>query len=334
MRCVPALVLAVLVAGCLQGPVGPQGPPGPAGTGAAGLGGEAATGGTSGTSGGQVTNSPPAFQSFTGSLGSADNSGTISETFTGAVLDSNGERDMRLGILSVALTGAATGTFTHTISAAESGAPSEPASFGADGWKVWSSTPNDGVLNFKFRYTFPIGAAPGTDTFTVSITPSGGTAIGGPSDATTVGTFSEIQIPTTPVNADGSPAAVNNWGLWSAAPGATNVESSNFVKLTNTGQKLDASVVLDFTEAVFAGADENFSIPLNGNVQFAWTELAAGATSPSGGTYTYLAVSADGSATVTFSGLNKVIFVKYRLVQLPAVLAEQSYGASYTATEL
>lgn len=333
MRYVPVLVLAVLIAGCLQGPAGPTGPQGPAGAGA-GLGGEATTGGTSGSSGGAVTNSPPSFQSFTGSLTSADNSGTQVETFTGAVFDPNGEKDMRQADLKVALTGAATGSFTHTVTTAESTAATEPASFGGDGWKVWSATTNDGVLNFKFRYAFPIGTAPGTDTFTVSITPSGGSAVTGPADSTTVDTFSEIQIPTTPVNADGSAAASNNWGLWTAAPNAANVEGTNFVKLTNSGQKADASVVLDFTETAFAGPDTNFTIPLNGNIQFAWVELAAGTTAPSGGTYTYLAASADGSVTVTFSGLNKVIFVKYRLAQLPAVLAEQSYGASYTATEL
>lgn len=332
------IVTAIVLGGCLQGPPGPPGPPGaqgPPGPGAeGGLAGEATTGGTSGTSGGSVGNAAPAFRTFSGSLANADNSGTSLEIFTGTVFDANGEKDLRQATLRVAVTGPATYVSNHTVTMPESTALDEPASFGADGWKVWSATANDGVLNFKFRFTFPIGTTPGTYAIRPTVVPAGGSAVDGTADSTVVAVFSEISLSATPVLPSGAASASNSWGLWTATPGAANVESTNFVKLVNTGQKATASVVLDFTEAGFTGPDANFTIPINGNVQFAWAELPPDTTAPSAGTYGWLAPSADGSVTVTFTGLNKVIFVKYRIAALPEVLAAQSYGASYTATEV
>lgn len=297
---------------------------------------ETATGATSGNSGGSVANVAPTIQSFAGSASGADNSGTITEIFTLTLRDGNGEKDFRDDVVSIALTGAITGTFTHTVTLAESNSETdEPASFGADGFKVWTgAVKHDGLLLVKYRYNYAIGTPAGTYTFTPRITPDGGSAITGTAKSTTVEVFSELTIASAPVDANGNPTA-NNWGLWSATPGAANTEGTNLVKIVNTGQKADARVVIDFTESAFTSPDPDFpGIPLDNNIQFATCEVASSSTAPSTCSFTFGATSSSGSVAVQFSGLGKAIFVKYRVLEMPQVLPAGSYGASYTASEL
>lgn len=339
------LLVLALLAGCTSptetatgGPVSL--PPTGGGTGGSGdLAPETATGATSGSSGGSVGNVAPSISSFAGSASGADNSGSSSEVFTLTLFDGNGEKDFRDDVVTVALSGAATGTFTHAITNAEAGPETtEPAAFGADGFKAWTgAVKNDGTLIVKFRYTYPIGSPAGTYTFTPTLTPDGGSAIVGTGKSTPVEVFSEITVAPAPVGLDGAPTA-SNWGLWRAAPGgagAENVEGTNLVKLVNTGQKASSRVVIDFTESAFTSPDPDYSgIPIDNNVQFAVCELATGAASPSGCTWTYGATSSSGSVAVEFTGLNKAIYVRYRIVEMPTVLPTGSYGASYTASEL
>jgi hypothetical protein len=294
---------------------------------------QSVTGGA-GTGGGIVSNTAPVLQAFTGSLTTGDNSGSSIETFSGTLFDANGERDFQSATVRVALTGAATGTFTHVVTLTEWGTLVEPSSFGSDGFKIWSGTANDGVLLFKYRYTFTIGTPAGVYTFTPAVTPSGGSLVLGTLDATTIEVFSLITIDAAPVTAAGE-ASAGAWGGWTASPGATNVEATNYLKLTNTGQKADATVVIDFTETVFTGSDANFTIPITNNLQFSWWEdTSPSVSAPSEGTFSYLTTNADGSVAVTFSGLNNIIYIKYRISALPAVVASQTYGAAFTATEL
>lgn len=296
------------------------------------LGGETVNGGP-GTGGGNVGNTPPTWQSFAASPTSVDNSGGGSTTLTGQVFDANGETDgMTLTVTVGGVLAAA--THAHTVTSNEADSTTEPAGFGSDGFKVWTGTgKNDGVLLFRYKQTVPIGTPAGTATFAPSVSDAHGAAVNGTAASVTVTVFSEITVASAPVDAAGSPTSAN-WGLWSAAAGAGNVDGTNFVKLTNTGQKPSAQVVIDFTDAAFLGqSNPNFSIPINGNVQFAWWQGNASAV-PSQGAFTYGAASSDGSVTVQFNGLGNVIYVKYRIVQLPQVLAAQSYAASYTATEL
>jgi hypothetical protein len=112
------------------------------------------------------------------------------------------------------------------------------------------------------------------------------------------------------------------------------VQSTNYLKITNDGDKPTTSVVIDFTESAFAGLkDKNFTIPIDGNVQFAWQEGGPNAV-PSGLNFTFLPASASGSVTTAFTAKGNVIYVAYRIVKLPAVLDAQSYGASFTVTEI
>ncbi len=288
-----------------------------------------------GTGGGRIGNEPPVITSFTGNLATADNSGTVSETFEGVLSDVNGEGDFARATISIAMTGPAAATFRRTVLGSDLTPSSEPPAFGADGWKVWDETPRDGILRFKARYTYPVGTPPGDYSFASSLTTAGGINVLGPVDATTVVVFSYVEIPSMPVDAAGAPVDAP-WGSWEVPPGARNVASLNYVKLRNTGQKAAAVVVLDFTQDALVGTtDANYSIPLGANVEFAWFEDATpAATAPSEGTFGAWSSNVEGSVTVTFTGVGNVIYVTYRLKVLPAVLASQSYAASFTATEI
>lgn len=316
-----ALVLALAAAGCIQEPraepLAPQ-----------------SVQGGSGQGGGDVGNVLPSFQAFSGSLATADNSGTSVEVFAGRVFDANTEADLKE--VKVRLSGVVSGEFTHKVTADDRAAASEPASFGSDGFKAWTEAPDDGVLHFKFRFTYPLGTSLGTATaIPVVFDESGGDGVQGPADTTTVTSFSQITVASVPVNLDGTLSASATWGLWTASPGDASVEARNFLKLTNTGQRGDATVVIDFSAAAFSGPDSRTSIPIAGNVEFAWWEDASpGSTAPSEGAFSFLPANADGSVALAFGGLGRVIYVKYRVKQLPSVLVSQSYGASFTATEL
>lgn len=301
--------------------------------------------GGSGSGGGRVTDEPAVFQAFSGDLVNADNSGTSAEVFSMTLFDANGEKDFKSKELVIDITGPAASTFSRVIAASESNTPSaEPATFDAAGWKVWSDVKDDGILYAEFRYVYPLGTTAGTYSISASLFESGGLeaetpaeATSATSDQTTVAVFSEITVDPTPVDANGDPVAGAgvNWGEWVAAPGASNVESTNYLKLTNTGQDADAAVVIDYSAASFTGVDANFTIPLDGNVAFAWFEdTSPGSSAPREGTFTYGAASGDGSVTVRFSGLGNIIYVTYQVIELPDVLAAQSYGAPFTATEL
>lgn len=317
------LALAIVVAGCAA----PEGPAEPLE--------QSAVQGGQGQGGGNVNNAPPQWQAFSGSLATADNSGATVEVFTGRLFDPNAERDLQR--ITITRGGVVSGAATRTITPQEASAPGgEPGSFDAAGFKVWSDQPNDGILHVKYRFTFPLGTPPGTATFTPSVEDKKNPAVQGPADSTTVTLYSLLTVAPDPVGPTGAAQAGAGWGQWSAAPGATNVEGTNFIKITNNGQVAGAQVVLDFTEAAFVGAtDANFSVPIANNVEFAWWEDKTPlASAPNEGTYAWLPANADGSVTVQFSGLGNIIYAKYRVKALPAVLDAQSYGASYTATEL
>ncbi|HWG92108.1 MAG TPA: hypothetical protein VNZ52_14760 [Candidatus Thermoplasmatota archaeon] len=302
-----------------------------------GLGTEAVEGG-SGTSGGTVTNVPPVYRAFAGSATAGDNSGSSFEVFSGTLFDANGEKDLRSGLITVtvAIPGGATAAYTHTVTAAEAEQNTdEPANYGTDAFKVWTGTKNDGQIFYKFRYSYATGTPPGTYTFTSAFTPLGGVPVAAPAtDSTTIATFKLITVSSAPVKSDGTPSASNNWGLWTAVPGQRNVESQNFVKIVNSGQDATAAIFVDFTETEFRGADANYTIPIRGNIQFSHCEVASATVAPSACTFSAWTDASAQGTTLTFTGLAKAMYVKYRVVAIPDVVAGQSYGASYTITEL
>ncbi|MHB8586764.1 MAG: hypothetical protein ACYDDF_13135 [Thermoplasmatota archaeon] len=328
------VVAAAILAGCTAPTTTPSSTPG-----SQSVATQSTTGATSGSGGGVVAKVAPQVLRFAGSIStSVDNSGTYTEIFSGTVYDANDVVALSGGVLSVALTGAPPGTtyFNHTITASDvsPGKKTQPSTFGADNYEVWNGGRGTGTMYFEFRYTFPLGTPAGTDVFTPSVVDAVGTTASGSSVSTTVTVFSQITIAPSPVDSSGNALAGVAWGAWTAAPNATNVAGTNYLKLTNTGQKATASVVLAFSSQNFTSADGNYTIPIAGNVQFAWANTPSSTTTPAGLTFNYGATSASGSVTVTFQGLNNVIFVEYRIVQLPRVVAPETYSAAYTATEV
>ncbi|HWG89864.1 MAG TPA: choice-of-anchor W domain-containing protein [Candidatus Thermoplasmatota archaeon] len=283
-----------------------------------------------GTAGGQQV----VFDEFGGNLASADNSGTFTETFTGRVTASFPEASFPGHRLRVVMTGAASGAFERALTATDVATLAEPA-FGTDGWKVWTGTENDGTLLFRFRYAYAAGAPVGTYSFAVSLLSSTGSLVAsGPTDGTTLSAFSRVTVQGA-VHLDGTAVSGGSWGGWAAAPGDTMVVSPTFLKLVNTGEKTNPTVVVDFTEAAFLGPDTTIAIPLNGNLRFAWWEDTTPATtSPAEGTYVPGSLSPDGSITFSFTGKGNVIYVRYLLASLPPVLPAQGYQATFTVTEV
>lgn len=293
----------------------------------------AAVQGGAGATGGAVGNAAPTVPELTADRTTGDNGGAFTVVFSGVVSDDNTEHHVDRVVLSSTPAGVLA---TRAIAGLEVAQADEPDAFGADGWKVWGGATNDGRLHFRYRHAFPLGMPAGA--YAVGATAWDKVNATGASlpVAVTLTRFSLITVSPSPVGAAGAPQVGAAWGGWTAAPGAQNVESVNYLKLVNDGDRPDAAVVVDFTEPAFAGAqDPSFSIPLNGNVQFAWWEDATPAnTAPSEGTFTFGPTSAEGSTTVTFTGKGNVIYVAYRVVSLPKPLPAQAYGASFTVTEL
>lgn len=289
--------------------------------------------GSSGTVGGSVSNSAPTVQAFAQSATTGENRGGFVVVFSGSVKDKNTEAQIKN--VSIAGIGPAVLASSHEITVAERAATTEPASFGGDGWKVWTGTVNDGVLNYQYQRTFPAFTPAGTYVFNLRVEDTPG-QVGLSSALSVVLTaFSDITISPTPVSATGAALTGANWGEWTAEAGATNVASSNYLKLVNTGDVANSRVVIDFAPTFIGASDENFTIPVASNVQFAFFEdTSPSTTAPNEGTFSFLTANADGSVTVPFTAQNNVIYVTYRIVQLPEILPVQSYGISFTVTEL
>jgi hypothetical protein len=145
---------------------------------------------------------------------------------------------------------------------------------------------------------------------------------------------SQVTVSASPVNWTGV-AQPGSWGAWNASPGATFVNATNYLKLTNVGPLARPKVVVDFNELSFAGTtDAAYTVAIANNVDFAWWEdTTPASTSPSQGTYAWTA-SADGSTTFQFNAVGDVTYVTYRVKALPDVLRDQPYAATFTVTEL
>lgn len=156
------------------------------------------------------------------------------------------------------------------------------------------------------------------------------TIVNDDSEATTV-----LHVSANPVTADGTPALTSSWGGWNAEAGQTNVAATNYLKITNAGTRADPRAVIGFSGGAFGGTEDGtFSIPITNNVQYAWWEdTTPGSTAPNEGTYSWRPVSAS-SVTIQFTAPGNVIYVVYRIAQMPDILMAQPYAAAFTVTEL
>lgn len=310
------LVASALLAGCNGGP---PATPTPQEVGRASAGG------------GSVLDDPGYFASFSADATQGDVGGSSVVTISGSVQDNNSETD--IAWIRGALNGSAPLYVNHSVTTAERGAFTEPAAFGADGFKVWTGASDvDGLLLFRWRLVVPAGTAPGLYALVASEGNPGAPAWSAELPLT-LQKASEVTVAPQPVNWTGVSQNAS-WGAWNATPGATSVVAANYLKITNTGQLARPRVVLDFNELAFTGAtDAGYMVPINGNVDFAWWEDATpNATSPSEGTYAW-STSADGSLSFQFGAVGDVIYVTYRVKALPAVLRDQAYAATFTLTD-
>lgn len=286
---------------------------------------------TAALSGGSVLDVPGYFSALSSSASRVENDGAAVVVLSGVIQDNNSESDVAW--IKAYLDGSILVAANHTVTAAERLAATEPAAFGADGFKVWTgASAVDGALLFRWR----VAIASGTPAGTYALRAAEGNP-GAPASSArillNVAKAASVAVSAAPVAWTGA-AQPGSWGAWDAAPGATSVASANWLKLTNVGPLARPIVVVDFNELAFVGAsDAAYTVPIGGNVAFAWWEdTTPGETSPSQGTYSYV-TSADGAVSAQFSAVGNVIYVGYRVLALPGVLANQSYEATFTVTD-
>ncbi|MEA3200887.1 MAG: hypothetical protein QOE90_2315 [Thermoplasmata archaeon] len=282
--------------------------------------------------GGAVLDVPAYFSALASDATQVDDGGAAQVVLSGTIQDNNSETDVAW--IGASLLGSAAASVNHTVTAAERAASAEPASFGADGVKVWTgASAIDGALLFKWRVGVTSAFPPGLYVLNAS-EGNPGARVYGPQLPLTVTKPTNVAVAAWPVDASGAAQTGVSWGAWNASPGATSVTSGNYLKLVNQGGLSRPVVVVDFNDLAFSGAsDPAYTIPINGNVAFAWWDDATpNLTAPSEGAYNFV-TSADGSLTVQFGNASDIIYVAYRVLSLPSVLPTQTYAASFTATD-
>jgi hypothetical protein len=284
-----------------------------------------------GNGGGLVNNAPPTVLTLASDTGLTQTRST-SGIFSGTVRDLNGE--VRIAQVSVTFTASPGGVtptlFDHAVSSGDRAAASEPGSFGGDGFKVWNPVANDGVLSFKFQYTW---GANGAYTVRALVDDQSNLDQAGPAADLSITISDGFIVAATPVLGNGVSDTGNAWGNWAGIPSATNVDSNNYLKVSNAGSNPTQTFTLDFTPTVFTGADSTTTFALNNNIKFDCQETT-GATTPSSLTFNLGAAStsSSGSATKSFTGLSGIYYCAYRVVALPNPLLDQAYTAGYTVS--
>lgn len=282
--------------------------------------------------GGAVTNTLPTVETFSAAA-SPINEG-ITSTLSGDVKDRNKETDLVSLKLELVSGPAAFAASERAITSTDTSQTSDPG-FGTDDWKVWNSGgASDGVMTFGFEYTYNTA---GSYTWRISVKDEGAYQNNSALDVT-VTVQEAIDVATDPVLADGTADTGATWGDWSAGLDATNIESTNFLKITNTGTDPTQPVTIDFSVSTFGGVtDAAETINIDNNIQFAiWEDTTPGTSSPQegidAGGFTYGSTSATGSVSDAFTGTGNIIYVKYQIGSLPPILKDQAYQQSFTVS--
>lgn len=276
----------------------------------------------------------------------ADRSGVDRIRVTGTLRDANGEADL-VGV-RVVVQGAANLTFelketstrwdvgTGTIDTTpdEQRNSSHPDSGGSRRMNVWddSGSTSDGIIRFNLVLTPSSGDPTGVWTFAAHGLDESGNWSAGPAGAVEARvTRHEITVDLSPVDADGNAVAAA-WGDWSAAPGATNVESRNFLQVRNTGDCPQPEVTLSWDGPTFTGYGKpSATIPLAGNLQYhAAARPATGTPAPFGTPVP--GTGQDAAATFAVGSPGSATWIRYTLTQLPSVAEDLTYRQTLTAT--
>lgn len=283
-----------------------------------------------GNGGGTVSNSPPTVNTFTSAAGPTQSRNTA-DILTGEVQDKNGEA--RIAQISVSFTSAPGGVsptlFDHTVSSGDRSASTEPGSF-TGGFKVWNPVANDGKLSFKFQYTWTVN---GAYVVRALVDDQSNLDQSGPAADLSITITDGFTLSADPVSAAGAAQTGASWGSWTAIPGATAVDSVNYLEIHNTGNNPTQAVTLDFTPSVWTGADSTTTFALDSNTKFACAESpSTSPVAPSSLTFTLGSSSASGSVTPSFTALGKYLYCTYEVVAIPNPLLDQDYTAAYTAS--
>lgn len=285
-----------------------------------------------GSGGGSVSNGIPTVDSFSIAGGSAQTR-LVTGVMSGTIQDANGEA--RLSQVSVQLASAPLGVsptrFDRAITAADRSQATEPAAFGADGWKVWNSGGhNDGTLSFRFQHLW---SASGAYTVRALVQDQVATDRTGPAADLAIVVSDGFTVAADPVLANGTPDTSAAWGGWSALPGAGPVDGANYLKVTNTGSNPAQAFTIDFSAASFTGADGATAFALDGNVRIECLEATPGqAPTDLGFDLAEAALSSTGSRTLAFTATGNSAYCAYRIDALPTPLLDQAYTAAFTVS--
>lgn len=264
------------------------------------------------TSGGGINNIAPTGTSFTGNVGTADNLSPTVETFSFTVSDDNGEAD--IAGVRITSTDATFGTQECT---------DIQATTTCLGWS-FSGFNGDAALSGTYQYTWPAGNGPGTFTQTLGVKDEGTYQDYGTTDQTQITSQADITIAPGTYDDNGISTG-NNWGQWAANPGASNVESVNWLKATNDGTAT-GQVTVSFTPTTFSGTTG--SIGIDGNIKF---RSGTGAT-PSTASPTAGSTDADGTESFTIAA-GETLWIGYSIDSIPIPTPDEQYTASYTLTD-
>ncbi|MHB8632573.1 MAG: hypothetical protein ACYDBQ_01210 [Thermoplasmatota archaeon] len=301
--------------------------------------------------GGTVSNVPPTIQSFTGDVTTAQNTAPVTEHYTVVAKDPNGEGDFAGAKITSTYASFGTGASVAEWTFAQ-GSSGCPTSAPPSGWGCTDSTPNDGVLSFQYTYTWPSGIPTGTYTQTGTAEDGSGYVTG----LTKTTTFSTPGVVFNPnVYKWNGTLDTLNWGAWTATPGASNVASNNFLKAENQGTN-PATISIKYTCADFSGPGGG-KIPIASattgtagpgctatnaanpnNVKYCWYQSSltqVPETGDAGHTYSNFATCqspVSPSATISINvPPSSRVWVDYIILQMPAILPEGTYSATYSA---
>jgi hypothetical protein len=301
--------------------------------------------------GGNVTNQPPLLQPFTGDVATAQNTAPVTERFTLVAREPNGEGDFNGAKITstFASFGAGAGVAEWAFAPGSSSCPSSPPS----GWSCTDTTPGDGVLSFQYVYAWPANIPVGTYTQTGTASDEAGYATG--LTETTTFTTPPVSFSTNVYKWDGTLDSLN-WGAWATIPGAANVASTNFLRAENQGTN-PGTISIKYTCADFTGPGTG-KIPIASattgtagpgctptntanpnNIKYCWYQSSLSEvpeTGDSGHTYANFGTCQSPVSTAATVSINippkTRVWVDYILLQMPAVLPDGTYSASYSAT--
>lgn len=293
-------------------------------------------------------NTAPTLVTFTASDSTASHApavlnddGVDSTTVTGVIEDVNGEVDVVA--IEVRLYSSATGattTYSRTVTAADRAQTLEPAAVDNQ-VVVWNPTASDDRLSFKFLHVWQMADAtsPNFYEFTPAARDSWpATSVFSASKITkTVEAWSEFVandgVANRVYDATGG-ASSGSWGQWSAAAGATVVESGSgaskvgrYVKIENVGTG-PGTISVSWDGTSFVGQTEAaWTIPIDGVLDFKYamgpqtdpSQIASWSTS---------ANDADGVLALTIGG-GEIAWVWY-VVDVPDPMRDQGYAQTFT----